>query len=113
MYPTSGEGSGFQSDAYQNIPNAALAFTMWTTTFGNGNFIIQPPTPNTLSDDFPTIPYLSLEAVLYESQSSNPATAPVTITAGSNTGQQVISSTQTANDGTGTARSLTGNQTTT
>lgn len=94
----------------QNIPNMSLAFTMYTTTFGNGSFMIQPPMKGQISDGFPTIPYLSLEALLYQGQQSNPWSAPLTNYAGSNTGQQVISSTQTANDFTGTSRLLTGNQ---
>ncbi len=111
MFPIS-EGQGFQSDMYQNIPTMALAFTMYTTTFGNGNFIIQPPMPNDVGDGFPTIPYLSLEALLYEQQSTNPTNAPVNTLSGSNTGQQVVASTQTVNDATGTPRQLTGNQST-
>jgi hypothetical protein len=111
MYP--GSDNQLEQSMYENIPNASLAFTMYTTTFGNGSFMIQPPMPNQIGDGFPTIPYLSLEAVLYEAQSSNPWSAPLTTYSGSNTGQQVISSTQTANDETGTPRSLTGTQNTT
>lgn len=107
-----GSDNQLQADAQANIPSQALAFTMYTTTFGNGSFIIQPPMKNDISADFPTIPYLSLEALLYEQQSSNPWSAPLTNYAGSNTGEQVISSVQTANDSTGTARLLTGNQNT-
>lgn len=107
MFPSN---SNFESDMYQNIPTAALAFTMYTTTFGNGNFIIQPPMPNDVGDGFPTIPYLSLEALLYQQQASNPQSAPINTFAGSNTGQQVISSTQTSNDSTGTPRYLLGTQ---
>lgn len=105
-----GSDNDFENDMYQNIPNAALAFTMYTTTFGNGNFVIQPPMKADMGDGFPSIPYLSLEALLYQGQSSNPWSAPLTNYSGSNTGQQVISATQTANDATGTARLLTGNQ---
>lgn len=110
MYP--GSDNELEQSMYQNIPNASLAFTMYTTTFGNGSFMIQPPMPNNMGDGFPQIPYLSLEALLYEGQSSNPWSAPLTNYAGSNTGQQVISSTQTANDSTGTSRYLIGTQST-
>ena len=103
-------GSNFQSDLYANIPSMALMFTMYTPTFGNGNFVIQPINPGALQDGFPTIPYLPLEALIYQQQASNPQSAPMNTLAGSNTGQQVISSTQTANDSTGTPRLLTGNQ---
>lgn len=104
------QGQGFQSDAYSNIPNMSLAFTMYTTTFGNGSFVIQPPMANAIGDDFPSVPYLSLEAVLYEAQSSNPATAAVNVTGGTAISQSVISGNQIGADSTGTPRSLTGTQ---
>jgi hypothetical protein len=107
MYDSNG---GFESDMYQNIPNASLAFTMYSTTFGNGSFIIQPPMAGEVNDGFPTVPYLSLESVLFTQQSSNPQSSPVNTIGGGNTGQQVISSTQTANDSSGTPRSIMGNQ---
>lgn len=110
MYPQPDSTS--QQALYDNLPNASLAFTMYTTTFGNGNFMIQPAMPNEISTGFPSIPYLSLEALLYQQQASNPYSAPVNTYAGSNTGQQVISSTQTANDSTGTPRFSIGNQAT-
>lgn len=108
MFPT--PDSQFQSDMYANIPTMALAFTMYTATFGNGSFVIQPPMPNQVGDDFPSVPYLSLEALLYEQQASNPMSAPFTTLAGANSGQQVVSSTQTFNDATGTPRALSGVQ---
>lgn len=107
MYPG---GSNFQNELYQNIPSMALMFTMYTPTFGNGGFVIQPASPGEVQDGFPSIPYLPLEAMIYQQQASNPITSPVNVMGGANTGQQVISSTQTANDSTGTARQLNGNQ---
>lgn len=100
----------FQSQTYQNSPNMSLMFTMYSTTFGNGSFAIQPPGPGEVGVGFPTVPYMPLEAIIYQQQASNPLSAPVNTIGGSNTGQQVISSTQTANDDTGTSRLLTGNQ---
>jgi hypothetical protein len=108
MYESTSNSS---NDLYQNIATSALAFTMYTTTFGNGSFMIQPPMPGQMTDGFPSIPYLSLEALLYQQQASNPALSPTNINGGSNTGQQVISSTQTANDSTNTPRYLIGTQT--
>jgi hypothetical protein len=107
MYPSDNQ---FQSDMYSNIPNMALMFTMYTTMFGNGSFVITPPQPGQVTDDFPSVPYLSLEAVLYSQQSSNPQITPTSIVGGSNTGQQVVSGNQTMNDITGTPRVLTGTQ---
>jgi hypothetical protein len=107
MYPG---GSNFENDLYQNIPSMALAFTMYSTTFGNGAFVVQPASPGEVQSGFPSVPYLPLEAMIYQQQASNPLSAPVNTLSGSNTGQQVISATQTANDSTGTPRVLLGNQ---
>lgn len=103
-------GSNFQNDLYQNIPSMAMMFAMYTPTFGNGAFVIQPASPGTVQDGFPAIPYLPLEAMIYQQQSSNPMTMPTSIVGGSNTGQQVIASAQTTNDSTGTPRALSGSQ---
>lgn len=104
-------GSSFQNDLYQNIPSMSLAFTMNSPVFGNGTFVVQPASPGEVQAGYPSIPYFPLEAVIYQQQSSNPQTAPTSITGGSNIGQQVISSTQTVNDATQTPRLLTGTTT--
>jgi len=100
--------TGFQSETYANIPNESLAFTMYTTTFGNGGFIIQPASPGEVQAGFPTVPYLSLEAVLYTQMSSNPAVASTNVTGGVSTGEQQIGGSVTAKDSTGTSRFLQG-----
>ena len=100
----------FESEITANAPNHSMMYSMYTTTFGNVNFMIQPPSPGEVGRGFPSVPYLSIEALLYYQQASNPSSAPVNTMAGSNTGQQVIQSTQSANDSTGTPRSLMGNQ---
>lgn len=103
-------GSNFENDLYSNIPSMALMFATISPVFGNGSFVVQPASPGEVQAGFPSIPYSPLEAYIYQAQSSNPQTAPVSIVGGSNTGQQVITSTQTANDATGTSRVLNGNQ---
>lgn len=85
-------------------------FTMYTPTFGNGNFVIQPPSPGEIGQGFPTIPYLPLEAMIYQQQASNPNTSPVNTMSGSNIGQQVVSGQYTNQDQTGTSRYLQGYQ---
>lgn len=105
MYPAS---SGFQSDTYANIPNMSLAFTMYTTTFGNGDFVIQPASPGEVQVGFPTVPYLSLEAVLYSQMSSNPAVSTYNVTGGASAGQQQNASISTNRDSTGTTRNSQG-----
>ena len=107
MFPS---GSSFQNDLYSNIPNMALAFTMMSPIFGNGTSVVTPSSPGEVQSGYPSVPYFSLEAALYNEASSATQSTPTSIVGGSNTGQQVISSSQTANDSTGTPRVLTGNQ---
>lgn len=105
--------NGFQSETNENSPNMSLAFSIFTPIFGNGNFLIQPASPGQVQAGFPTIPYLSLEALVYQQQSMSQQTSPSSITGGGNNGQQVISSNQATQDSTGTPRTLTGFQNTT
>lgn len=63
-----------------------------------------------MEDGFPTIPYVSIEAIFYEQAASNPMQAPYTVYGGGSAGQQVIASSQTANDSTTTPRYLIGTQ---
>lgn len=83
---------------------------MYSTTFGNMAFTVNPPRSNNLEDGFPYIPYTSIEAIFYEQQASNPMQAPYTVLGGGSAGQQVIASSQTANDSTTTPRYLIGTQ---
>lgn len=101
MFPSS---QGFQSDLYQNAPNESLMFTMYSTTFGNGGFQIMPPSPGEVGDGFPSVPYLSLEALIYQQMSSNPLSSPVYTYSGSNTGQQIIGGQLTQQDANSTSR---------
>ncbi len=103
-------GSSFQNDLYANIPSMALMFTMNSPIFGNGSFVIQPAGHSEVQPGFPTIPYMPLEAMIYQQQSSNSQVQPTAIMGGSNTGQQIISSSQVAADSTGTPRTLNGSQ---
>lgn len=107
------QGQGFQSDLYQNAPNESLAFTMYSTTFGNGSFqVIVPPSYGDVSNTYPTVPYQSMEAVFFSQMSSNPMNAPNNTVSGSNTGQQVIGGQITQQDSTGTSRFQQGFQST-
>jgi hypothetical protein len=100
-------GSSFQNDLYSNMPNASLAFTMWSNTFGNMNMVITPPAsmipgkPDQVQAGFPSLPYLSLEALLYQQQSSNPVVAPPNILTGNTAGSQNINGQQTITNGAG------------
>ncbi len=93
--------------ATQNIPNASLMFTMYTGAFGNLAFSVTPPDPK-MQGGFPTVPYLSLEALLYASQASNPLSAPLNVLSGGTAGTQNIQGQQQITDSTGTVRMVSG-----
>lgn len=101
--------NSFSSELSQNIPNASLMMMMYSGTFGNMGFTVQPATPGNVQGGFPTVPYLSLEALMYNAQSSNPMVAPTNIATGSTAGVQNISGTQTVTDTTGNIRVSIGN----
>lgn len=108
MYPS---GSNFENEIYSNTPNMSLMFTMYSTTFGNMNFMVQPSMPGKVGDGFPTVPYLPLEALIYQQQSSNPVVAPNNVLTGQNIGQQRIGGLSTMDDQFGTNRYMQGYQT--
>lgn len=91
-----------------NAPSAALAYTAFSTIFGNYNFVVTPATPGKIDLGFPSIPYLSLEALLFSQAASNPAVAPTSILGGVNVGEQSVGGQQTSRDSTGTTRISTG-----
>jgi len=105
-----GGNGNFQSDIYENVANMSLAFTMYSTTFGNGNFIIQPPSKGEVGQGYPSVPYLSLEALVYQQQSSNPAVPAYSVLSGSTSGQKVNASISTQSDSNGTTRMVSGVQ---
>lgn len=82
----------------QNTPNAGMMFTMYTPIFGNGSFAIDVPKDGKLDRDWPSVPYLSLEALIYEQMSSNPFTSPNFTYSGQSSGQQGVSGTYTMQD---------------
>jgi hypothetical protein len=96
----------YQDQTYQNTPNASLMFAMYSTTFGYGAFNILPPaqSANEVGEGFPTIPYLPLEAIIYNQQASNPAVSPYNVTGGANAGQQQMAGLTTSRDSNNTTR---------
>ena len=108
MYP--GSTNELSSNLYGNIPNMSLMFTMYAPTFGNYSFQIIPAIPGKTQSQFPTIPYLPLEALLYQNQSANPMSSPVNLTAGVAGAEQRIGGTSTMNDQFGTTRFAQGYQ---
>lgn len=100
--------SQFSTAMQQNIPNASMMQMMYSGTFGNMDFTVMPASPGAIQSGFPSMPYLSLEAVIYNQQMSNPMTAPSNILTGNTSGSQNISGQQTVTDNTGTVRMVTG-----
>lgn len=88
----------------QNAPSAALAYTAFSTVFGNYNFMVTPATKGKIDTGFPSIPYLSLEALLFAQAASNPAIAPTNILGGTNVSEQATTGQNTSGDSTGTTR---------
>ena len=101
--------STYQSEMSQNIPNSSMMMLMYSATFGNMGFTVQPASPGEVQTGFPSVPYLSLEALLYNGQMSNPVVAPTNIQTGSTSGTQNVSGNLTTTDNTGNIRVAIGN----
>lgn len=80
---------------------------MYTATFGNVNFAIQPSMTGEVSNTFGTVPYVSLESVIY-AQQSEAQMSPVNLMSGQNTGQQNIQGQYTVQDSNGLTRMVMG-----
>lgn len=90
-----------------NIPNQSLEYGTYTPTFGNLQFQIQPSMTGEVSNSFGTVPYLSLESLVYLQQIQS-QTSPVTVLPGQNQGQQNIQGQYTVTDLTGQTRVIMG-----
>lgn len=82
-------------------------YEMYTATFGNMNFVISPSMTGEVSNTFGTVPYVSLESIIY-SQAANAQTSPVTLLSGQNSGQQNIQGQYTITDANGLPRMVMG-----
>jgi hypothetical protein len=91
------------SEIAVNMPNASLMYQTFTATFGNLNFQIAPSMTGQVNLSNGTMPYLSLEALIYAQQVQS-ATNPVNTTGGQTTGQNNVQGSITAKDGTGNLR---------
>lgn len=98
------QDGGFESQITENAPNASMMMLAYSSTFGNTNFMIQPANPGEFQDNFVTIPYLSLEAMLYNGQMSNQTVAPRQIQTGSTAGTQNLQGGTTVTDSSGNIR---------
>jgi hypothetical protein len=95
---------GFESQISANMPNASMMMLAYSSTFGNINFMIQPSNKGSFQEGFVTIPYLSLEALLYNGQMSNQTVAPRQIQTGSTAGTQNLQGGTTVTDANGNIR---------
>ncbi len=95
------------SNLAANMPNASLMYSTFTPTFGNLMFQIAPSMTGPINFKFGTIPYLSLEALVYNQQ-MQAQTAPTQILPGQNTGQQNIQGQYTVTDNAGNQRLVMG-----
>lgn len=82
-------------------------YQMYTATFGNVNFQIQPSMTGEVSNTFGTVPYLSLESVIY-AQQMQAQVSPTNIVSGQNTGTQNIQGSTTIQDSNGLNRMVMG-----
>lgn len=82
-------------------------YEMYTATFGNVNFQIQPSMTGEVSNTFGTVPYVSLESVIY-AQQMQAQISPTNIVSGQNTGQQNIQGSTTIQDSNGLTRLVMG-----
>lgn len=80
---------------------------MYTATFGNVNFQIQPSMTGEVSNTFGTVPYVSLESVIY-AQQGEAQTSPINLLSGQNSGQQNIQGQYTVQDSNGLTRMVMG-----
>lgn len=80
---------------------------MYTATFGNVNFAIQPSMTGEVSNTFGTVPYISLESVIY-AQQNEAQTSPINIQSGQSQGQQNIQGKYTIQDANGLTRMVMG-----
>jgi hypothetical protein len=89
----------------QNTTGAQME--MYTAAFGNMNFAIQPSMTGEVSNTFGTVPYLSLESVIY-AQANEAQTSPTNIQSGQSQGQQNIQGQYTITDSNGLPRMVMG-----
>lgn len=80
---------------------------MYTATFGNMNFMIQPSMTGEVSNTFGIVPYISVESVIY-AQQNEAQTSPINLLSGQSSGQQNIQGQYTIQDANGLTRMVMG-----
>lgn len=87
-----------------NSSDSANLSNSFSTIFGNFGFQVMPATPGKIDTGFPSIPYVSLEALLANAATTNPAINPSNVLSGSSVGEQATTGQNTSRDSTGTTR---------
>lgn len=80
---------------------------MYTATFGNVNFQIQPSLTGEVSNTFGIVPYVSVESIIY-AQGASAQVDPGRLLSGQNSGQQNIQGQYTIQDSNGLTRMVMG-----
>jgi hypothetical protein len=106
------DSSNSPSDLATNMPNASLMYSTYTPTFGNLNFVIQPSMTGEVNDTFGTVPYMSLEGLVYMQQ-VQAATNSANQSGGQVTGQQNVTGAITVTDSLNNVRVAIGSQSST
>jgi hypothetical protein len=97
--------NNFSSNTAANTTGGQME--MYTATFGNMNFTIQPSMTGEVSNTFGIIPYMSVESVIY-AQSANAQIDPGRVMSGQTAGQQNIQGQYTITDSNGLPRMVMG-----
>lgn len=80
---------------------------MYTATFGNVNFQIQPSMTGEVSNTFGIVPYVSVESIIY-AQGASAQMSPTNVLSGQSSGQQNIQGQYTVQDSNGLTRMVMG-----
>jgi hypothetical protein len=102
MLPQEGQAA---ANLAQNTTGAP--YMMYSATFGNVNYAIVPSMTGEVSNTFGTMPYVSLESIIY-AQQIQAQVSPASVMAGQNSGQQNIQGSYTIQDSNGLTRMVMG-----
>lgn len=91
------------SNTAANVANNSLMYSAFTPVFGNLSFQIMPSQTGDVNETYGTIPYLSLESLIYQQQMTAQID-PTTIQSGQQQGDQNIQGSLTVQDSFGNAR---------
>lgn len=101
MPPTNSQASNTAANT------TGAPYEMYTAAFGNMNFQIQPSMTGEVSNTFGTVPYVSLESIIY-AQANEAQIYPINIQSGQMQGQQNIQGSTTVQDANGLTRMVMG-----